>query len=231
MAAGKYPSRASIWIDVKFPLRIASRKLLGAGETGVAGGSMPILMLSSTSPRLDVGICDNGRAAIRVLLFTTGCRLIGSACFGGLAIKGGGRSIRTSSMNRPRRRAASRGVAPAAPPAPATTESDPSSAEQKSPHPERRPSKWTSAEATTRQLRGLAWRPLWPGPPPPWVHQRLRGRRTPTALVWPVAAEAEATSRVPAASAGTACKQQWPPPGPHPLAGRPEEASRRSEYR
>jgi hypothetical protein len=103
MVAGKYPSRASIWLDVKFPVRIALCKLLGARETGAAGRrrrSMPILMLSSTSPHLDVGMCDNGRAAIRVLLFTTGCRLIGTACFGGLAIKGGGHSIRTSSMNR-----------------------------------------------------------------------------------------------------------------------------------
>jgi hypothetical protein len=67
MAAGKYPSRASIWLDVKFPARIASRKLLGAGETGAAGGSMPILMLSSTSPRQDIGICDNGRAVLYIV--------------------------------------------------------------------------------------------------------------------------------------------------------------------
>jgi hypothetical protein len=114
MADGKNLSRASIWLDVKFPVRIASHKLLEAGEIGAAGGSMPILMLSSTSPRLDVGMCDNGRAAIRVLIFTMGCRLIGTASFGGLAIKGGGRSIRTSSMNRVSRRAASRGVASSA---------------------------------------------------------------------------------------------------------------------
>jgi hypothetical protein len=55
MAGGKYPSKASIWLDVKFPVRIASRKLLEAGETDAVGGSMPILILSSTSLGLDVG--------------------------------------------------------------------------------------------------------------------------------------------------------------------------------
>jgi hypothetical protein len=34
--------------------------LLDVEETGASGGAMPILFMSSTSPRLEVDTCDNG---------------------------------------------------------------------------------------------------------------------------------------------------------------------------
>jgi hypothetical protein len=58
--AGNSSSRASTWLDDKFPVNIASYVALDVVETGAAGGAMPILCMRSTSPRLAVSMCANG---------------------------------------------------------------------------------------------------------------------------------------------------------------------------
>jgi hypothetical protein len=68
LAAGNNSSRALTWLDVKFPVKMASYAPLHAEDTGAADDAMPILCMSNTSPRLEVGMCDNGWAAIRLLL-------------------------------------------------------------------------------------------------------------------------------------------------------------------
>ena len=70
---------------------------------------MPILYMRSTSPHLEVGMCDNGSVAIRLLLIGGG-RFATVFCLGGLAINGDFLLHCTSSMNLARRRAASCGV-------------------------------------------------------------------------------------------------------------------------
>jgi hypothetical protein len=61
-------------------------------------------------------MCANGWAAIRVILRLTGRGLLALALYrGGEAIRGGSRTTRTSSTNRARRRAASRGVGVSSP--------------------------------------------------------------------------------------------------------------------
>jgi hypothetical protein len=68
---------------------------------------MPILFMSSTSPRLEVGMCASGNpSAPDWQVSLCGCRLLP----GGLTIKCDFHLSCTSSMNRARRRAASRGV-------------------------------------------------------------------------------------------------------------------------
>jgi hypothetical protein len=55
-------------LGVKFPVNMASYTPLDADDTGAAGGAIPILYMRSTPPRLEVGMCANGCAAIRLLL-------------------------------------------------------------------------------------------------------------------------------------------------------------------
>jgi hypothetical protein len=109
LTTGNNLSKASIWVDVKFPVQMTSYAPLDAGEAGATGGAIPILCLSSTSPRLEVGICDSGWAAIRLLLIGRG-RFVTAFCRVELAIKGDCLLHCTSSVNLARRRAASRGM-------------------------------------------------------------------------------------------------------------------------
>jgi hypothetical protein len=98
------------WLGVKFSANIASYVPLDADENGAVGGPMPIFCMRSTSPRLEVGMCASGWAAFRLLLISRGCLVVASFCLGGLVINGDCRFSYTSSVNRARHRAASRGV-------------------------------------------------------------------------------------------------------------------------
>jgi hypothetical protein len=86
---------------------MASYASLDTDEIGAAGGTMPIFFMSSTSPRLEVDMCANGLAAIRLLLIGRGRFEVAAFCLSGLAINGDFRLCCTSSVNRVRRRAAS----------------------------------------------------------------------------------------------------------------------------
>ena len=70
---------------------------------------MPILCMRSTSPRLEVSMCASDCVAISLLLISKDL-LVVAFCRGGVTIKSDLRFSCTSSVNRARRRAASRGV-------------------------------------------------------------------------------------------------------------------------
>jgi len=53
-------SRASTWLNVKFPLPMLSSVTLGIGEIRAIVGMIPNLSLRSASPRLEAGMCANG---------------------------------------------------------------------------------------------------------------------------------------------------------------------------
>ena len=102
LVAGNSSSRVATWLDVKFPTNMASYAPLDADDTRAAGGTMPILCMRSTSPRLKVGMCASGCVAIRLLLMGRGL-LVAAFCRGGVAIKGYPLLSCTSSVNRARR--------------------------------------------------------------------------------------------------------------------------------
>jgi hypothetical protein len=109
--AGNSASRASTWLDVKFPVRMTSNVTLDAGEAGDAAGAIPNLCLRSVSPRFEASMYASGWAPIRLLLPLTGRGLTAAAfCCGGVASKGDLHLTCTSSTNLARRRAASPGV-------------------------------------------------------------------------------------------------------------------------
>jgi hypothetical protein len=60
LVAGNSSSKAATWLDVKFLANMASYAPLDADETGPTGGTMHIFFMSSTLPRLAVGMCTNG---------------------------------------------------------------------------------------------------------------------------------------------------------------------------
>ena len=57
LVVGNNSSRAATWLDIKFPMKMASYARLDADEVGVAYDRVPILFMRSTSPRLEVGTC------------------------------------------------------------------------------------------------------------------------------------------------------------------------------
>jgi len=61
--------------------------VLDADEVGITCDRVPILCMRNTSPRLEVGMCANGWAAIRLLLVGRGL-LVAAFCLGGVTIKG-----------------------------------------------------------------------------------------------------------------------------------------------
>jgi hypothetical protein len=60
LVVGNNSSRAATWLDVKFPVKMASYARLDVDEVGVACDRVPILFMRSTSPRLEVGTCASG---------------------------------------------------------------------------------------------------------------------------------------------------------------------------
>jgi hypothetical protein len=109
LVVGNNSSRAATWLDVKFPVKMASYARLDVDEVGVACDRVPILFMRSTSPRLEVGTCASGWAAIHLLLVGRGL-LVAAFCLSRVAIKGDLHLSCTSSINRARRQAASRSV-------------------------------------------------------------------------------------------------------------------------
>jgi hypothetical protein len=95
-------SRAATWFNIKFPVKMTSYGRWDTDEVGVTCDRMPILFMRSTSPRLEVGMCASGWAAIRLLPVGRGL-LVVAFCLGGLTIKGNLHLRCTSSINRARR--------------------------------------------------------------------------------------------------------------------------------
>jgi hypothetical protein len=68
LVAGNSSSRAATRLDIKFLANMASYTPLDVEETGATGGTIPILYMRSTMPRLEVGMCASGYVTIRLLL-------------------------------------------------------------------------------------------------------------------------------------------------------------------
>ena len=60
LVVGNNSSRAATWLVIKFPVKMALYARLDADEVGVACDWVPILLMRSTSPRLEVGTCASG---------------------------------------------------------------------------------------------------------------------------------------------------------------------------
>jgi hypothetical protein len=68
LVTGNSSSRAATGLGVKFLANMASYTPLDVKETGVAGGTMSIFYMRSTSACLKVGMCASGYVTIRLLL-------------------------------------------------------------------------------------------------------------------------------------------------------------------